>query len=419
MDPNNANTAPPAGASYTVEHDPESKSDAPVEIKVRPWSRVPGGAVPLLGKLKVLPEIQVEDGPAGNGPQILAQQIISVVEKVVLTDGEGDYARLRVLPNRQSSTKLDEFIRQHCKTPFGIKVTLSVELGGLIGGAAGLAIPRGALRLPVSGMTQIRMKLKNCGLMKKDYQRQAADVVRNPDPGTDILKRNKAITKAYADLFQSNPAVFKWAGLAAFASCEVGHAMDQAMRLRGSGLPWLPGVSDISGTKVLQALQIGNAAVFTDIYWQHMVMKRCGLSDLQDLVAKNEMTPEQVQAWEKIDQGQKTGNQDLIWEGNQMLLHYEQSVVLQKGVYDHDRDLWNKLSVGPAILPLSLYRRLAPMQSPVPGDPSEFERFKPGGDLGNFDDRWRWIVEKMVPAWKTLSQDPARVQQLIEPCYKD
>ena len=63
------------------------------------------------------------------------------------------------------------------------------------------------------------------------YQRQ--------DPGrmtdNDAKQYNVQVTSSYAKMYLRNPALFKWAGMAAFASHEVGNGMQQAWDL-ASGL---------------------------------------------------------------------------------------------------------------------------------------------------------------------------------------
>jgi hypothetical protein len=40
------------------------------------------------------------------------------------------------------------------------------------------------------------------------------------------------------------------------------------------------------------------------------------------------------------------------------------------------------------------------MESPIPRDSVTFQDAVPGGDIGDFDDRWDWITGSMLPAWQ-------------------
>lgn len=250
----------------------------------------------------------------------------------------------------------------------------------------------------------------NCGLSADQYKQIAADRVRYA--GSDIYKRNAAITRAYAEMYKSDRETFKWAGMAAFASCEVGKGIRQAEALRESGLPWIPGLTDVSGTELSGALQRGNALVYSDIFWQHLAYQQCGMGDLKKAYDERQITPEVYDAWQKIDQGKAAKNPDLIWEGNQALLRYEQRTVLQDGVYDQDRRMWRKLSSWP-------FSWGQHIESPIPGDPTSFQDYVDGGDIGSFPDRWKWISESMLPAWKRLDARGAdAVDGSLAPCLK-
>lgn len=192
-----------------------------------------------------------------------------------------------------------------------------------------------------------------------------------------------------------------------------------------SGEPLLTGAP--TGTELLGALTTGNIGVYRDIYWQHLAYERGGLAELERVFRSGEMGtvgmefPERaLEAWRTIDRGRQAvregraaknqdqvsrGN-DLIWKGNQALLHHEQAVTLQQGVYEHHREAFRWLSSG---------WNIEGIRSPIPGDTSEFREAVPGGDIGRFEDRWRWISEQMLPAWRRLAEtDPDRVRRDME-----
>jgi hypothetical protein len=91
----------------------------------------------------------------------------------------------------------------------------------------------------------------------------------------------------------------------------------------------------------------------------------------------------------------------LIWQGNRKLLKYEQEVVLQVQVYDRSRDIWPVISDD--------------VPSPIPEHGVKFIDYVPGGDIGSFKDRWKWIEESMLPAWTALEiNKPAKVASLLQ-----
>jgi hypothetical protein len=59
-----------------------------------------------------------------------------------------------------------------------------------------------------------------------DYRNQALSLIGGT--GGDVRQRNARISGAYADLYLRNPEAFRWPGAAAYASGQVGFAMDGA-----------------------------------------------------------------------------------------------------------------------------------------------------------------------------------------------
>lgn len=221
---------------------------------------------------------------------------------------------------------------------------------------------------------------------------------------------NQRITAAYAEMYLRDPSKFLWAGMAAFASCDVGKGMRQAKALRDEAGNPLIAIGTLltgapTGTELATALGKGNLGVYADIYWQHLAYAQGGIQEMRDLKARGELPAEQLNAWELIEQGK-------VWEGNRQLLFYEQSVTLQKGVYDQHSKAFKNMSWLADYAPWML-------KSPIPGHDVAFTTCVPGGNLGAFDDRWKWIDTSMLPAWKKFAQeDPVRVREMMEEFLK-
>jgi len=262
---------------------------------------------------------------------------------------------------------------------------------------------------PASATSECPGQPSDCGQAADAYQLQAEDRLASAGSGT--LARNAAITQAYADMYFSDPNTHKWAGMAAFASCKVGEGMREAQAAQ-SGWKAVGGrIAGVDGEKLENALKAGNDAVYGDIYWQHLAYKRCGIAELEKAYADGKINKDVLIAWKQIDLGRQTGDQELVWGGNEKLLRHEQRSVLQEGVYDKDRTLWRNASGFPA----SLYREI---DSPIPGDSTSFQDHVSGGDIGDFSNRWRWIEESMLPEWKKLDQDPDKVREKLTPCLQ-
>jgi hypothetical protein len=247
------------------------------------------------------------------------------------------------------------------------------------------------------------------------YQRQAPDQLTTED----AKQLNLQVTSAYARMYLTKPSVFKWAGMAAFASSEVGNGMQQAWELGfGTGTEmftpaavWVGGlvtgrggnVGPMMGKLLFWALSGGNRLVWADIFWQHVAYRDAGLATLSDARQANEIPQRVLEAWSLIDAGARKNGLDDVWTGNALLLKYEQQEVLQRQVYDlkEMKDVW------PAISP--------DVPSPIPGHAVSFRSYVPGGNIGVFADRWKWIFDSMLPAWRVLETDePERTKKLIQ-----
>jgi hypothetical protein len=219
----------------------------------------------------------------------------------------------------------------------------------------------------------------------------------------DPIARNRRISQLYAEMYNSNPDVFKWAGMAAHASYLVGDAMAEAeWWSRNAGAP--PGAPDPK--TAIRLLARGNLNVYDDMYRQMLAYRDGGgITAIRAMWANREIDQAQLDAWDDIAWGQQSGNQNFVWAGNERLLRFEQEVTLQNGAYAADPKFWYDLTN--AWTPLGY---LAEMPSPIPGDASVFQTFRTqyadvpdDASIGNFDARWAWIIRKQLPAYKTWS----------------
>ena len=122
-------------------------------------------------------------------------------------------------------------------------------------------------------------------------QKNLTEVEATSQPGALALNRNKVINKAYAELYLANPEIFKWAGLAAFASASIGEKMEL---LAAGNLLRVPAL--VVSEKAANSLNLfssgmdlvynmigrGNKAIYDDIYWQHLAYQAGGLAEMVD-----------------------------------------------------------------------------------------------------------------------------------------
>ena len=123
----------------------------------------------------------------------------------------------------------------------------------------------------------------------------------NPADRATVLKRNEYVTAAYAEMYLRNPAVYKWAGMAALTSAAVGRGMYMIHYLKQSRMGLMLGLFGREVAAVADLLGAGNLAVFEDIYWQHLAYERAGIAELERLVHAGALDGRVMQAWQQID----------------------------------------------------------------------------------------------------------------------
>ncbi|MGF6569117.1 hypothetical protein ABH945_001193 [Paraburkholderia sp. GAS333] len=199
------------------------------------------------------------------------------------------------------------------------------------------------------------------------YQKKAEAIVSAGDP----IARNRRINAAYARLWLDDRR-FQWAGLAAFASKQVGCGLLNAAefisksnrernayqqwekqsslleRMAPYGSPRMPIPDQANGAgagNVYQMLAKGNTALFLDIWPLHMFFKEFGLQrfkrclqerrelngsvawPLADSVPFGVTKTQVVQGFEAIDAG-------AITKSVELLAWHEQINILQPAMYD-------------------------------------------------------------------------------------
>lgn len=242
--------------------------------------------------------------------------------------------------------------------------------------------------------------------------------------------RNLAITSAYAKLYLKNPHI-KWSGMAAFASALVGHSLQLPITLpativRGTScmvssllkfitFGWFESttycIENDEAFLVRKLLADGNVALFKDFYWQGLAFDYGGTSEVVNYskAIGEEIHPLMLEAWTKIELGATSSNNQQILEGNRLLAKYEQTVFLQKEVFDHEPELWLKLSyiASKTHKYFGQYTGIDLLfASPIPGDEVPFPRFMAyPANFGNKNDRWFWVEKSMLPYWEKIEHE--------------
>ena len=196
--------------------------------------------------------------------------------------------------------------------------------------------------------------------------------------------------------------------------------------------------------------------IFLDMAPQHEAFRTDGMAGITTLLDAGKLDQQAYDAWAKIDQGSRTGDTNLIRQGNESLLRREQSQII--------RDQYDAMYQHPVTGQAVTYLATVVGQPSVPGAKSFAEVFPlrvgadigigpddlsvhtpdrvpftdikipqvgysgdnpvrgtvtvttplPAGNVANFDDRWALIEKDTLPAYEHLTRDQV-LQQLQTP----
>jgi hypothetical protein len=246
----------------------------------------------------------------------------------------------------------------------------------------------------------------------------------------------KKVYAYYADLYNQRPEL-KWAGMAKLAGGTVYGGLEQSELGKtaaktaattatltpapGAGAAAEAAKTAYGEARFLQTeLLAMQQEIFKDLAWQHQAYVEGGLPALEAAYQRGEIREEKIiQAWRDI----ASGDENRQWQGNAVLLEREQRDILRPG-YEQIRTRTTSLSLSkfpPVSLPIDSGKLIAGAmsqmaESPIPGGRSFREVTGDKTDITVFKDRWKWIEEDMLPAYRNLSpeQRSALINQPLE-----
>ncbi|NTV46387.1 MAG: hypothetical protein HGB11_07690 [Chlorobiales bacterium] len=275
-------------------------------------------------------------------------------------------------------------------------------------------------------------------------------------PKHKYIERNKAITAHYATLYLQNQQLFKWAGMAAFASNQVGIAiavaemlnspggmmtrngqakdenlLDLGLRLFGTAVDLFLAIPvalhDFATRQLLlddlEKVKNGNDEIFNDIAWAHHAYLEGGIKEIEENVSESEKEY-MLAGFRMIDEGakklqnpaQKEEGKALIAKGNTLLLKHEQVNTIQP-IFDRVSALGRMVISFGGMLDFegaaeNGQGRLSSF-SQYFGNVATLSRQK---CLTNRDNRWEWVENDVLPIWAKVDssycQDSALCQRL-------
>jgi uncharacterized protein YukE len=182
--------------------------------------------------------------------------------------------------------------------------------------------------------------------------------------------------------------------------------------------------------------------IFDDLAWQHEAFVLGGAPLMREIASRypSEMLPRDIDAWEDIG----SGDAERIKDGNTDLLLREQERVIQDdydAMRDHHGPVGDVFTYGfstmaenplpggrayrdhdPIVLtvdlvpdvPVGPFGPFGPhIDIPTPDVEVHQTLPLPAGNLSNFDDRWGWIENDMLPRYHDLLEDPDATRGLV------
>jgi hypothetical protein len=250
--------------------------------------------------------------------------------------------------------------------------------------------------------------------------------------------RNMEISSRYAWMYQQQPARFKWAAMAAFASHKVRLALFP-LRLDTDGtgyvdIPHSLGRKRLLLTADADTIRATNNAIFDDIFWVHLayVTADDGIERLRVLLRAEPHYSSILAGFETIDQGShvltdetasleaRRAADDLIWQGTVQILEHEQRTLVQPNFDRLSFAFARLVSIGATtsfevrgVRQEVAYFTSFYLDSLTRGVPHAL-RAHTWPRITRLDDRWRWLETSVVPRFRKLDSDVSLIDASLQ-----
>lgn len=254
--------------------------------------------------------------------------------------------------------------------------------------------------------------------------------------------RNLEISSRYAWIHTLLPDCFKWTAMAAIASHHVRLALFP-LRLDTDGTGYVDIPRSLSRRTPLlihdvNTIRETNNAIFDDIFWVHLAYAGPGggIDRLRALLDGDRHYAPILAGFEAIDRGRRVVEEgtasaatrrrahDLIWSGNVQLLEHEQRALVQPNFDRLSCAFARLVSVGSATSfeARGVRREVAYFTSfysySLTRRAPEVLRARAWPRITRFDDRWRWLVDSVVPRFQRFDADgrslPASLRRIAD-----
>jgi hypothetical protein len=247
---------------------------------------------------------------------------------------------------------------------------------------------------------------------------------------SEVIRRNRTITTYYAQLYQNAPHLYKWAGMAAFASFHIGEKLE-LWNWKDSGIKSFSQTCNKQNKSIeddFQVIRILNNTIFSEIGSALLLFKQMEYASFRNLQHTNQKHPIIISAFEKLNEsrlmlekdGPSAKLNDMVWEANVDILWHEQSEVVQPffnkltdvfsgamtlfASFDyqinHSATDWNTTS---RFISFMLKKKFSS---------SGISRIIP--DVTELDQRWFWISKDLVKKWQKVESGSELVAEELK-----
>lgn len=252
----------------------------------------------------------------------------------------------------------------------------------------------------------------------------------NLPPEENVIERNKTITTYYAQLYKNEPNLYKWAGMAAFASFHIGEKLSM-WNWENSGIK---SISDTCGKQNrtleddFQVIRIINNKIFSEIGTMHLAFSQLDYSAFKALLVEKKKDEIIINAFEKLQDVKSTLNQNpasktvnqLVWEANIEILWHEQLKVVQP-LFDKLTDFFSGAMSFMASFDYTINHKKTSWKAA-----SRFisfmyfngfslirkNKFLP--NITILDHRWYWISNDLLINWRAVEANSGYIMSEIE-----
>jgi hypothetical protein len=246
----------------------------------------------------------------------------------------------------------------------------------------------------------------------------------------NVIARNRTITTYYAQLYKSEPALYKWAGMAAFASFHIGEKL-KMWNWKKSGIKTISQTCRKKNRTLeddFQVIRILNNKIFSEVGAAHLAFSQLDYELFHSQLIQTDKHPIIINAFEKLHHARldianghlSEAIQDLIWEANTEILWHEQSQVVQP-LFDKLSDLFSGAMTFVASFDYSINHRKTSWRLP-----SRFILFMMSGgfkllrenhfvpSVTRLEHRWYWISKDLLKKWRKIERKAATIDAEID-----